>query len=1061
VTDYDDVSGAHTVRYASRFKRGQDCGILQFNEGTDVSSMFAFAGREAHLCLVVREYFVLQRLSSGKAKSSSPARAARASTSTQKFPSDSTPGAGTRVERSHPDGMTWEACTMLPSSGEKSDSGFTLVSDDGIVYYGLGSGSIRISGIPVDVNADDDPSARRARRRRDAGDALNRAFPFLARQRSDSRESEDPPQTIGALTRSWSALSLADKLKPLELFPIKETKPHRGQNPEHDVLALKCKLDDVELQLIATRLESPPELNVRFSLHEKLPGVEMSDSGSTTLVRALHKLHARKHGGSELQLLGTHRLYFSITSATSPSKATLETIKSLRQAASPGPPDMALTDTTAMPTEEGFGWTRNSESRSRKLSSRSLGSEEEEGSFGLCEGLDEICVQCMEVVSVLSEFAGDSCTPRDRDRKCSVFSNGTLSRKLIDNLNDPISVVAGALPDWVITAPVFAPRVFSYESRRTLLERVAFGVSRSILKQQENKVNVGRLRQRMASLRGRAVELVGEAFSGGAEDPTALQLQADELYGMEEALASRVRAAFRAVKWKEHSLEVAKAAVHRETLLLDADAIMEKYAADEALNRRRLEIRFDGESGFDAASGDEAGVTRGFYADVAELLLSSDTVAGVYCSNNCTEVAAAASLSKAQPMDVDESQNESPKLPLWIPDMDSSGQVVIPTPRSDPRSGLGVFPRPLPRYHPQIQDVLEKFRFMGRLFAAAMRDGFMFPLPLSSAFLKLVQNGGTTDVAATFDTLLTTNDLPRSGFLGGEIHAAEAHICRALDKLDAADPPLSRHELQRRYDEIANDKNFARIALGKSYDCSFEDYFQDRTFVDPLDPAQDENAAPLCPKGHKKSVTVYNVREWVALAKKFFLHDGVIGQALSFRRGVEDFFPADYLRLFTAEELQRDVCGVGDNVEIWDESAVRKIFKLDGGKGAAEALVAVAAIGGEGGAALSRRFGPSSPTIGFLVKALLEGSPKQRRQFLSFVTSVPIVTPGRIEVVPIVSPSGEFLPMRDPGCLPRANTCARRLYLPKFDDYATFSQVLWAVVREESKFKGFYEWRGG
>ena len=141
----------------------------------------------------------------------------------------------------------------------------------------------------------------------------------------------------------------------------------------------------------------------------------------------------------------------------------------------------------------------------------------------------------------------------------------------------------------------------------------------------------------------------------------------------------------------------------------------------------------------------------------------------------------------------------------------------------------------------------------------------------------------------------------------------------------------------------------------------------------------------------------------------------------------------------------------------------------------------MAAIGGEGGAALSRRFGPSSPTIAYLVKALLEGSPKQRRQFLSFVTSVPIVTPGKvrlvsdmhhhhyavshslvfqIEVVPMVSPSGEFLAMNDPCCLPRANTCARRLYLPKFETFESFSEVLWAVVREESRFKGFYEWRG-
>jgi hypothetical protein len=123
------------------------------------------------------------------------------------------------------------------------------------------------------------------------------------------------------------------------------------------------------------------------------------------------------------------------------------------------------------------------------------------------------------------------------------------------------------------------------------------------------------------------------------------------------------------------------------------------------------------------------------------------------------------------------------------------------------------------------------------------------------------------------------------------------HICRALDKLDAADPPLQRPELMRRYNELASDKNFARIAFGKTYECSFEDYFQDRVFVDPLDPAQDENAVPLCPKGSQKAVTVFNVREWVALAKKFFLLDGVVAQAVAFRKGVDDFFPSRYVLL--------------------------------------------------------------------------------------------------------------------------------------------------------------------
>ena len=55
-----------------------------------------------------------------------------------------------------------------------------------------------------------------------------------------------------------------------------------------------------------------------------------------------------------------------------------------------------------------------------------------------------------------------------------------------------------------------------------------------------------------------------------------------------------------------------------------------------------------------------------------------------------------------------------------------------------------------------------------------------------------------------------------------------------------------------------------------------------------------------------------------------------IAQALAFRQGVEDFFPAHFLKLFTAEELQRDICGVGDHVDNWSESDVRKLFKLDG-----------------------------------------------------------------------------------------------------------------------------------
>ena len=100
------------------------------------------------------------------------------------------------------------------------------------------------------------------------------------------------------------------------------------------------------------------------------------------------------------------------------------------------------------------------------------------------------------------------------------------------------------------------------------------------------KVAVAHLRQRMSALRGRAVELVGEAFSGGASDPMALQLQADELYGMEEALKPRVTAVFRAQKWRERSLESVKAVVCRDSLLSGAAFVMDKYSTASCLRKR-------------------------------------------------------------------------------------------------------------------------------------------------------------------------------------------------------------------------------------------------------------------------------------------------------------------------------------------------------------------------------------------------------------------------------------------------------------------------------------------
>jgi hypothetical protein len=1062
---YDDEVGSHSIHYASswsdRSSEEYESGLEISNGHGDSLNAIRFERQETRLILAAREYFILRR---------SIAHGDGSDSSTSAFDMERLLSVGIAGEQRREPlqgpciGMRVQTSTSGTPSTDQMKSRTILAIDQQqerlVLVSDSGEVSIESSS---QVNLPATSLSERAHSLLDRGRQdralMNRPFPFLSARhhlselsRRDNERSQASSSNVGVMKRTWSALSLMEAMRPIELharddsFSIKDKIiPGRG-------LVLSCSQG--KLVIDHTCIEVPPLLRVEFSAQETLPTVDMQSKRGLPLIGALSQLTRRgKPFAQHCAPKASYKLYYAIRAgelldddrnvyaSAFPEHWGQRDPPRVNEMTSTPSPERRAPDPPAAGQESSPSWMAQN-GRSRKLSLSPFLNEDDRSYEGLCDGLGEICVQCMEVLGLLSEFSERPNISGGKSRVRS-FENSGLSKKLVEELDDPLTVVGGALPEWCTLAPMFAPRLFSYESRRLLLDRSAFGVSRSTLKQQEAKVNVGRLRQRMAALRNRAVELVGEAFSGGAEDPTALQLQADELYGMEESLANRVKAAFRAEQWEEHALEVAKTSVRRDRLLQDAERIMQKIASTEKICNRRLEVRFENESGFDAASGNEAGVTRGFYADVAEALLSCESVAGVYkclSSQVCPDEKSTILPTSEGEIFGGTSVLYNPcKLPLFVPDMDSKSQVIIPTPRSDPRSGLGVFPRAILSHHPQYEEVLARYRFMGRLFASAMRDGFMFPLPLSSSFLKLVQHCAVSeeevmrksksqlfpssrkslftsnersrhpsyeDMADDVLTgvkgaaishasiILTSSDLPRPGFLGGEVYAVDIHICSALDKVDAIDPPLSRNEVDKRYREIASDKTFARVALGKSYDCSFEHYFQDRTFVDPLDPTQGEDATPLCADGHKKQVTIYNIREWVALSRRFLLHDGVLAQAQAFRSGVNDFFCCDYLRLFTPEELQRDVCGVGDNVDSWVESDIRKLMKLDG---AAEALVAVAAIGGEGGAALSRRFSSASPTIGFLVKALLEASPKKRRQFLSFVTSVPIVTPGKIE----------------------------------------------------------------
>jgi hypothetical protein len=562
------------------------------------------------------------------------------------------------------------------------------------------------------------------------------------------------------------------------------------------------------------------------------------------------------------------------------------------------------------------------------------------------EGLNDVSATVIHLFSIIHAQLKRGCKYGERAqgsndilRNCEVDG---LNKKLLSQLNDPLTVVCNSMPDWCKLCPCQSPMIFSHSVRRLLLERAYFGVSRSIICQQEAKVSVSVLRTQMSRLRSRAVELVAEAFSG-CVDPTALQHQADELYSLEEAIKIKISSVFAGQRWQERSLKRARAVVCRESIVCDAAKVMEYFVNNPETKMRRLEVRFSGESGFDA-SDEEAGVTRGFYADLAEALLSCCPVSIV--SQTSSEL----SKTSGRPGICQQTTAGLTKVYLWIADTDPSQQIIIPTPRADPSSTLGIYPRPIcPTNTTRLEQVLPFFKLMGRIFASAMRDKFIFPLPLSSSFLKLVQ-GGTKCKIQSFESgrvyadsrlcddlgtinddrfILDSYDLPRPSFLGGEIFAAE-EMCKRLNELENLAHLLTKEEYDKRKHDLESDRSFATKVMGARFEASFSEWFEGKRFVDPFDPAQDTTSTPLCPRGYYRSVTIDNIREWAMLAKKFVLYDGVIAQALAFREGVNDLFSVDALLLFTPEELLENVCGGGDNVHQWDEKAIRSLLKLDG-----------------------------------------------------------------------------------------------------------------------------------
>ena len=476
VNGYDENTGAHHVQVSTRIAnnpRSSDEVVLRWG-GPSEYDIFHFEGPDTAVVLASREYFVLGQ---GLQESTEPESDLEGLDASMELVDDIEEPAGAqasdslvgrRVETTagSSDG-TWLPCTILCERKERDPDTaartrrsratesfrkvYDIVKDDGNVLRSISEQQIRMS------NPSDAPSARErgginfsvSDR---SGNVIARSmFPFFGARRSgldrDSDGSRNANQ-VGVLKRTWSAISPLQDLNSLNL-KMNEPVQRRGESfdPQSGHV-WSCSVGASTVKVFAERalVQKPPKLSVDFGASETLPPLPAKHASDETLFSALCRLRRCSHQDKLAfcqELRKRQKLFYTIRTTSLPKQVAADDILAASSFAPVKVPAFAEMATSGSP---------------------------------LCEEFDATCMQSMEILNEMARYAA-TCTEEvdgthasRSDLKQEMFQSDTLTKKLTEQLDDSLVVVANAMPAWTLLGPAFAPRVFSYESRRLLLE---------------------------------------------------------------------------------------------------------------------------------------------------------------------------------------------------------------------------------------------------------------------------------------------------------------------------------------------------------------------------------------------------------------------------------------------------------------------------------------------------------------------------------------------------------------------------------------------------------------
>lgn len=603
------------------------------------------------------------------------------------------------------------------------------------------------------------------------------------------------------------------------------------------------------------------------------------------------------------------------------------------------------------------------------------------------------------------------------------FINTKLAAKATRQLQDPLVIMTGNLPNWLPQLAYACPFLIPFDTRQLLFYVTCFDRDRAL--------------QRLL-------------------DTTP------ELSNSEERVAPR--------------LERRKKTVNREDLFRQSEIILNELTNSKTV----LEIQYEDEV------GTGLGPTLEFYALVSremqgadlemwrgELVPASQSLFQEDILQSNHKEQASTSITSSDTIQDEPSWNESETLPC-VDDRPNTGQgnnnniyiknsssltrvnrstsqnkMKMATPPPPPArhvpieqskkyiySPNGLFPMPIARNTKlgNVSRLRNRYKLLGKFMAKALMDSRMIDINFSLPFYKwLLSQEVSLDLA---DMVHIDPTMSRSLFHMHRI-AQLYNIMIAHKNKEASSNISGSHEtkvttaksMDKLRQQVGSQANQSSLMLN-SYDL-FANISPEVLTLDGC-PIEDLNLDFTLPgyssielkKGGKYILTkLDNLDQYVKLLRYWTLTEGVRRQMEAFRAGFEAIVPLHYLRIFYPEELDSLFCGSG--YQNWDIRMLMDACKTDHG------------------------FTHESIQIKYLFEILSSFNADEQRKFLQFITGSPRLPYGGLRSLspPLTIVRKTLEPGQNPDhFLPSVMTCVNYLKLPEYSSCE--------IMREKLKISG-------